>query len=354
MTLRKRKILLFVSIAAFMAITPAILLYTDGYRIGDDFKITKTGGLYISSPLPGSDIFLDNKKIKQTNIIQGGVFVQNLSPDSYSVLVAKEGFWPWAKTLDVKEQFVTEARAFLLPENPTGEVILKGVFSSIWASPFNNILLLEEKKTNSKRITFYLPKEKLFLTDSSSLTTQLLSFKNDLGDMFWQKDGVVLELDGQRIKADFDLSKNTASAGKILPSEFRPEENSPYFFENESLAAKYVRVTASENQRIWWGPGTNEVWAEWLNNSPLPYYFKDKKALIIKTRSPIKNIDFLPQRRDIVVLGVENGVFAIEIDERGGRILQPIYKGGSPTFAAFHNEKIIYVLDEGNLIKIEI
>ena len=53
-------------------------------------------------------------------------------------------------------------------------------------------------------------------------------------------------------------------------------------------------------------------------------------------------------------MAIDNGVYALELDGRGGRMLQPIYKGKQPTFAAFPADKKIYILDDGNLMSLEI
>ena len=118
MTLRSRRIILLFSILAFVIMVPLVLLYTSGYRMDSGFHLIKTGGLYVSSPVSGSQIFVNNKLEKETNILQSGFFLQNLKPGKYSVLIAKEGYWPWLKELEIKEQFVTEARALILPKEP--------------------------------------------------------------------------------------------------------------------------------------------------------------------------------------------------------------------------------------------
>ena len=51
-------------------------------------------------------------------------------------------------------------------------------------------------------------------------------------------------------------------------------------------------------------------------------------------------------------MAVGNGIYAIEIDGRSGRLAYPIYKGKDPTFELLSGEKSIYVLDDESLIKI--
>src|SRR3989338_11338406 len=124
-------ILLITCVFMFLAGAIAVNFYVLGYRIDSDLKITKTGGIYIYSPEAKSDIYLNNRLKEQTGIILGGVFIQNLKPQKYSVLVAKNGYWPWQKNITIKEEVVAELRAMLIPQNPKGEIILKGLFLNL-------------------------------------------------------------------------------------------------------------------------------------------------------------------------------------------------------------------------------
>jgi len=309
MTRAKRRILLSMAVTAFILLAPLIILYSLGYRLSPHFTLTKTGGLYISSPKTGSEIFINNRLKKRTNLLQSGLFVQNLKPASYAVVVAREEFWPWTKDIEVKEQFVTEARAFLLPKDPEGRVILRGKFLSIQASPEQKVLLLEEQKKDDIEIIAYSPRTDTFLTD---IDTADIPELNDIGT-------------------------STEPNSRADPE------------------SKYVRFSKGERERIWWNPETNEIWAEWLGSEDwLPYYFQQKKMLIWRSESPIRNIEFFPKRRDVIIAAFENGVFAIEIDGRGKRNIQPIYKGHKPNFALFPGEEKIYVLDDGILFEIKL
>ena len=103
-SIKKRRIILLVSFIVFILLVPIIILYTSGYRIDKNLHFRKTGGLYISAPLSGTRIFIDEKERGETSLLQRGVFLQNLTPGTYSILVAKDKFWPWAKNLKVNEE----------------------------------------------------------------------------------------------------------------------------------------------------------------------------------------------------------------------------------------------------------
>lgn len=255
----------------FLISLPPILFYTLGYRLSADLRFYKTGGLYVSSPLTGSKIFVNNKEKKETNIFQGGLFLQSLKPGQYSVLVAKDGYWPWQKNLTIKEQFVTEARAFLLPKDTKGKVILRENYSPLEISKYDEILV------NLKATT-----------------------------------------------------------------------------------TEYTRFTPNQKEKLWWDPQKNEIWVRWLGEKQsLPYFFCDdlvcqEEKLILRSVFLIRNVDFYPKRRDVILVAVQNSIYALEIDGRGGRMLQPIYKGKDPVFITYKNENLIYILDEDNLIEVKL
>ncbi|MCR4284261.1 MAG: PEGA domain-containing protein [Parcubacteria group bacterium] len=263
---------MLISFLVFIILVPIIILYTSGYRIDKNLHIRKTGGLYISSPLSGAKILVNEKNKGETSLLQGGIFLQNLTPNTYSVIVAKDGFWPWAKKLEVKEGLVTEARAILIPTDPQGEILL-----------------------------------------------------NDIS----KKD------------ENFPAKENEILARLLKPT-------------SEPIA----KVDKNKDEKIFVDEADN-LWIEWLpENSPLPYYFCNNQEcksplLVLASRFPIRKADFYPSRSDVLIIAVQNAIYAIEVDGRDGRLLlQPIYKGANPVFEL--ENKTLYILDEKTFIKINL
>ncbi len=348
MTLRKRRIMLAFCSLIFLIVAPFLLLYSLGYRLDRNFKIGRIGGLYVSAPMAEAEIFVKENLEKTTNILQSGLFLQNLSEGAYPIIVVKDGYWPWIKTLNIKEGLVAEARAFLIPQTPEGKIILKGPFSAAWASPYNRIFLLEENKNEGKQATFYLPDTNTFLTNISATTTKNLIFKNSISYIFWENGAIILGDGKKTIRAEFNFGNGTISAA---PSKIGAE----------AINHKYQKFTSQNKEQLQWDDKTNEIWLKWLaDKNTIPYYLCDIKPcesadyLISSYKYPVKNAEFFPGRRDLLIAAVQNSVFALEMDGRGGRLSQPIYKGKNPTFTVFPNEKTAYVLDEGVLIAINL
>jgi len=283
MALKKRRIYFYILLVVFFVIIPIIMFYTSGYRIGKGFKIVETGGIYIYSPVAGSEIYIDNKKKKETSVLNKDIFVQNLKPDTYSVLIAKDGFWPWAKEVIVEEKKVSEAIAFLIPKEPHGEAI-------------------------SKTIS----------VDSDAIETE-------------QEPNPEYE----KIAELFIDKKLTIDDKVILPT-----------------------LTESERGRVGlWKEGMT-IYAKWLKNEKsIPNYFCryekcEDTVLVFESITDIKNFDFYPGREDVVLLSINAGIFAIEIDARKHQNFQPVYKGADPYFIIDNGQ--LYIKDNENLFKINL
>lgn len=348
----------------FLAGAIAVNFYVLGFRLNSDFKITKTGGIYIYSPEFKSDIYLNSRLKKQTGLIINGVFIQSLNPQTYSVLVAKNGYWPWQKKIPVKEEMVSELRALLISQNPKGEIILKGPFLNLYSLPDKKILVLVEKKSGSdifKKLSFYSPEENIFLTPNSWATQSLAVFKDI--ERQEQKDGVFsFSSEKGEIQISFDLNDKTYKAEKIKKAVPNPTDEKFADFvsaESGNFNPLFAKLSSRKKELIWFDR-QNNIWFDApKDEKTLPYFLFGEKnikfpVLVFRSKFPLNNIDFFPGRRDVIIAALSNGIYALELDRRGGQNLQPIYKGKSPVFAVFQGEKTIYILDDGNLISIEL
>lgn len=342
LSLKKRRIVFSVCLLFFVILGTAVFLYSQGYVLDKNLILSHRGGLYVSSPFSDAEFFVNNKKEKATGILNNTLFVSNLKIGEYSVLIATDGYWPWAKTLEVKEGLVTEARAFGVLENPKGEMLFKGKFLNIWGSPLQNVLIIQEQKNGNSFLTFYVPKNSTFLSTNSSFSEKVLMAEEEISNIFWENNSVTFKKDGRFVKADFDLANSAVSADYITP----PLEE----------ISDFERLTPKKDQKIWWDNQTSEVFVDWLKENSLPpYYVCETKECelplrVFRSHFEIKNIDFYPERKDVILIAVGVGVYALEIDGRSGRLIYPIYKGGDPTFALVEGK--IYILDNGSLMKI--
>ena len=149
MTKKTRTILFLVCLVLFLLVAPAIVFYSQGYRVdlnppAGGKIITQTGGLFLKTLPKQVEIYLNEKLKKKTDFFFGSVLIENLLPGKYKVAVEKEGFYPWQKTLEIKEKEVVEAKNIVLfPENLEFNVLIDQV-ENFWFSSDEKGIVLKE------------------------------------------------------------------------------------------------------------------------------------------------------------------------------------------------------------------
>src|SRR3990167_8039556 len=115
MTQRTRTALFFTLVLLFCVATPALILYSLGYRVDwREGKVAQTGGLYGKTAPANAAVSINGKEEKKTDFLFGELFLDNLLPGTYRVRIEKEGYKPWQKNLPVQEKQVTEAKNVML------------------------------------------------------------------------------------------------------------------------------------------------------------------------------------------------------------------------------------------------
>lgn len=72
---------------------------------------------------------------------------------------------------------------------------------------------------------------------------------------------------------------------------------------------------------------------------------------VVSLDAEVRGLSFLPGRNDVLLMAVQDGVFAIELDTRGTQNFQVLYRGIRPTFAA-SPEGLIYLRDNDTIFKV--
>ncbi|MGC9048630.1 MAG: PEGA domain-containing protein [Patescibacteria group bacterium] len=143
MPFRYRLILIIFFTLIFVTLTPALILYGQGYRY--DFRnrrLTKTGNFFIKSIPPGARVIINNQpltpkwyrqllfykkflgliKIQDTT----PTVIPNLLPDNYQITVYKPGYYSWQKKLEIRAEKTTETnKIFLFLKQPGLKLLIK-------------------------------------------------------------------------------------------------------------------------------------------------------------------------------------------------------------------------------------
>jgi hypothetical protein len=310
----------------FFILGPIIILYSEGYRLDklEEFFFVKTGGIYVhSSNLSNTRVFVDDEFYKSGGVIIRNTLIQNLRPkDNYLIRIEKEGYHSYIKNLPVYPSLVTELTSMMLPlEIPQREIL---EFIDLEGNQ-TDISLIDSK---TKKPTFKINPEyeKLMIDFELKLSPQeiLLSEKT-------------------KTEAEILNTKDTSETIiKKIPEHFlklgieNPEEL-------ENLIEKGDLVAWLEDGNI------TTHWIGKIEN--IPHYFcldrSDCKTNIkLDWRGSIEQFDYLPGRSDIWIISSPEGIWAVEVDDRSERNIQPIYLGDDLTFKINSSNRI--VVKDGN------
>ena len=92
-----------------------VIFYARGYTISTkERRIVGTGIITITSEPDSASVFVDGHLTTATNAT-----ISTLPSKTYTIKIAKEGFIPWERQVEVKEGLVTELKITLFPSIPT-------------------------------------------------------------------------------------------------------------------------------------------------------------------------------------------------------------------------------------------
>lgn len=255
MTKKSRTILSIFLSVLFIFSAPAVVLYSQGYRLdlnppNGGIKITKTGGFYFKVAPKSVQIYLtplDSKNLtgrggkirEKTSFLFGSVLIDNLLPKKYEVKIEKEGYYSWQKSLEAREKKVVEAKNIvLIPKNPDFKILAEKTENFFYSPDEKKVII---KKTNGQNWNL-----EIFDIEKNSFKKlvneqQFTKEKNaDLSDLKWSQDSkkILLTLKTEKETKYFILE--IAEKINLIPLDFfgkniekisfSPQKNYEIFF----------------------------------------------------------------------------------------------------------------------------
>jgi hypothetical protein len=265
---KKRKINFIIFLVAFFILAPLVVLYSTGHIFSEGFSLLKTGGMYLMSAPNNSQIYLNSKLIDTTSFFNRSILIKDLRPNTYDVVVKKEGYNIWKKKIKVLDNLVSDARVFMLQE-----------------------------KVETREIPKYLSNE------TGSTTKDAIS--------------KVLNTEYSDILAYFSTKKATSTVKEKNLGTLA----SPIMNKKIGLWKEGSKVFMSWSGSIDSAPNT------FCDEKEC-----NKKVMLFDLGKEPRKIDFLPGENDIVVLSFEDSVFAVEAEVNPDKSIQLLYKGKVPDF----------------------
>lgn len=323
---KQRRLSLGLSLLVFIVVAPFIVAYSTGYRLsdlGEKLQIIQTGGIYIHSEVPNSNVFIDGEFFENNGTWIRNTLIQNLSPKKDHVVeIHKEGYHSWIKLLEVNPSFVSEGHALLLPKEIEKTATYQFVDAEGVATTTESDLILENP--------VYFDMEVLFSLASS---TEEISAQLKAEEIAAKNAAKLLE---QGITAS-----TTLEVKKDIP-EYFVELGIEDPDELENLIINGDQVSWLEN---------GDIVTSWIGReNEIPYYYCKTIGECITTigldwDDEIIRFGFLPGRDDVWIVQISTGIWAVEVDDRSARNIQPIYEGENLDFRINERNRLI-VLDE--------
>lgn len=169
---------------AFLFVIASLLtiFFADGYRFNfESWQIQKTGGIYISTSVSDASIYVNDRYASATGgLIKYGKLIENLLPKNYGILVYKEGYYPWNKTIAVKEGEVAELKnIFLFPINPRADKIDSDTAKSLIKQFPKAATSTDGFRIRKTKLEYFDEKNKTWLTLDEAVNSMTLDANNE-------------------------------------------------------------------------------------------------------------------------------------------------------------------------------
>lgn len=180
------RIYLFLWGICILAALIAFVFYKFGFRLTNQLAPVKVSSIELISNDPDIQIFIDNRE-QRVALRDGRYLIKNVIPGPHSVLVSKNSFWPWIKTVVIAPNDVRKLYPFVFPMN--GAIAQKVAPSapdySIAENGLSKSKLPEPKQTSPD----FLPEDSLVGWLDKNVPNYRLSF--DKSTALYVKDGTI-------------------------------------------------------------------------------------------------------------------------------------------------------------------
>lgn len=329
MTKKTRLIILLSCIGLFLIITPLIIFYSLGYRFDFDAKkIVATGGIYIKASPLGTDVIINSNTDKKTSIFSTYVFVQNLLPKQHTVLIKKDGYFDYQKTLSVKENEVTKLEKVTLFKKNLAFSASGGELKDQTQSPFDQIKAPEKYIIKNNNLYYSDSKENATLTalqKTTPIIKNIVAYKINGNITYLGTDGLLYSstLYGENVET---LSQTALPINKKSSYEILNLNKHTFIKENKNLLllnpiTKTFDNFASNITGVILSPDSQKV-AYYSEREVLIYYFNTDKDSY--THEEKVSLNALPEKintaywlnDDYLLFELENSLMISEIDAR--------------------------------------
>lgn len=116
MSKKFRRFIFWIFVGFFIITSVMVASFAQGWRLDlKSFKFVKTGGIFIKTSVADAKIYVNDKYYKSTGgFLSHTILISSLAPSQYSIFIYKDGYFPWNKTVEVRNGLVTELNHIIL------------------------------------------------------------------------------------------------------------------------------------------------------------------------------------------------------------------------------------------------
>ena len=173
------------------------------------------------------------------------------------------------------------------------------------------------------------------------------------GDILWPWTETLNVQGGENYVFDVFTLPQSAS-GFILTEEDSEYPTVLAEFEDYKLPEEQTALLSEDELlAVWVGTNGRQIVVEWQGEEEnRPEYFCNERgcfdtATIFIGVSPVKSVSFLPERSDLILVAMEQGIFALEVDPTPVQNFQLLDSGADPYHLIYRGQ--VYSLDSGVL-----
>ena len=327
LSLRERKFVFGILVLLFIIALPALYLYATGYKLSfnADDRFVSTGGIYVAADRTGAEIYIDDELVRETRAFRRAFYAQGLEPGVHRVHVQKPESHTWVKELPVYPHVVTEAQAFNMPLLPQVRVI-----SAYRLAEGDAVLpyALSVQATTTNTFVFEEDLSPTVLIDDTEYQTLVQVFEGEIETTSFQdridaflSDTATTTATTTRTVGDVALFEQE---GDVYARYVGTRESMPYYY----CAPEYELLEKDVSHRI--TPvayaADDTLLLDGIETVPVDAIC-DPTIVLDDKGQEVSAFDFYPGSTDLAVLALEDGLYVVEIDDRGWQNTQPLLLG---------------------------
>jgi len=353
--LKKTRLILFFLFAFFyLVVAPLLIFYSFGYRIDwENRRIVGTGGLYLKVWPQETTVLIDDKIERKTGLFLNEILIQGLYPKKHKILVKKDGYNSWEKTLETSEREVTKIENVTLIKEKIVFEKLKENIENFYLSPNRDLILLFDSSENSFLImnsqtkeiknSFSLPNNDMNPSPpqaaGSPVAKGTSSFGSEIKIISWNEVSKIIlsELENKYFSIDYN------KAGQVKPE----------------LTSQVETETSVENENVIFSPDKSKFL--FFNDHEIFYSNSDKpseKIFLHRFSEKVQNCFWLNNYYLIFNVGGQIKISEIDTRDRINIVDIPqtislsndsVFELKNPKISWDEINKKLYILDQKTL-----